>query len=66
MQLAPRHARELEQVIDQLAHVLAGRANAVQVLPAALVQGLVKELCEHFDAGKRLSRYPFEMLDENK
>jgi carboxylate-amine ligase len=33
---------------------------------AALVQGLVKELCEHFDAGKRLSRYPFEMLDENK
>ena len=33
---------------------------------AALVQGLVKELAEHFDAGKRLSRYPFEMLDENK
>jgi glutamate---cysteine ligase / carboxylate-amine ligase len=33
---------------------------------AALVQSLVKELCEHFDAGKRLSRYPFEMLDENK
>ncbi len=33
---------------------------------AALVQGLVKELCEHFDAGKRLSRYPYEMLDENK
>jgi carboxylate-amine ligase len=33
---------------------------------AALVQGLVKELCDHFDAGKRLSRYPFEMLDENK
>src|SRR5205085_286498 len=33
---------------------------------AALVQGLVKELCEHFDAGKQLSRYPFEMLDENK
>ena len=33
---------------------------------AALVQGLVKELCEHFEAGKRLSRYPFEMLDENK
>jgi carboxylate-amine ligase len=32
----------------------------------ALVQGLVKELCDHFDAGKRLSRYPFEMLDENK
>jgi carboxylate-amine ligase len=33
---------------------------------AALVQGLVKELCEHFDSGKELSRYPFEMLDENK
>jgi carboxylate-amine ligase len=33
---------------------------------AALVQGLVKELCEHYDAGKKLSRYPFEMLDENK
>src|SRR5438270_543734 len=33
---------------------------------AALVQGLAKELAEHFEAGKRLSRYPFEMLDENK
>ncbi|MDQ2760908.1 MAG: carboxylate-amine ligase [Actinomycetota bacterium] len=33
---------------------------------AALVQGLVRELAEHFAAGKRLSRYPFEMLDENK
>jgi carboxylate-amine ligase len=33
---------------------------------AALVQALVKELSQHFDAGKRLSRYPFEMLDENK
>jgi carboxylate-amine ligase len=33
---------------------------------AALVQALVRELSEHFDAGKRLSRYPFEMLDENK
>jgi carboxylate-amine ligase len=33
---------------------------------AALVQGLVKELCEHFESGRRLSRYPFEMLDENK
>src|SRR5437764_2239302 len=33
---------------------------------AALVQALVRELCEHFDAGKHLSRYPFEMLDENK
>ncbi len=33
---------------------------------AALVQGLVRELCEHFDAGQPLSKYPFEMLDENK
>jgi carboxylate-amine ligase len=33
---------------------------------AALVQALVKELSEHFDAGKRLSHYPYEMLDENK
>jgi glutamate---cysteine ligase / carboxylate-amine ligase len=33
---------------------------------AALVQALVKELAEHFDAGKRLSSYPYEMLDENK
>src|SRR5437588_3540770 len=33
---------------------------------AALVQALVKELAEHYDSGKRLSRYPFEMLDENK
>jgi carboxylate-amine ligase len=33
---------------------------------AALVQALVRELSEHFDSGQRLSRYPFEMLDENK
>jgi carboxylate-amine ligase len=33
---------------------------------AALVQALVKELCEHFDSGKRLGRYPAEMLDENR
>jgi carboxylate-amine ligase len=33
---------------------------------AALVQCLVKELCEHFEANKKLSRYPYEMLDENK
>ena len=33
---------------------------------AALVQGLVKELCEHFESGQELARYPFEMLDENK
>jgi carboxylate-amine ligase len=33
---------------------------------AALVQGLVKELSQHFESGQELSRYPFEMLDENK
>jgi carboxylate-amine ligase len=33
---------------------------------AALVQALVRELCEHFEAGTALSTYPFEMLDENK
>jgi carboxylate-amine ligase len=33
---------------------------------AALIQALVKELCDHFDAGQELSRYPYEMLDENK
>ena len=33
---------------------------------AALVQALARELSEHFEAGKPLSRYPFEMLDENK
>ena len=33
---------------------------------AALVQALVKELAEHFDAGRQLSSYPYEMLDENK
>jgi glutamate---cysteine ligase / carboxylate-amine ligase len=33
---------------------------------AALTQALVKELCEHYDEGQPLSRYPFEMLDENR
>ncbi|MBA3370391.1 MAG: carboxylate-amine ligase [Thermoleophilaceae bacterium] len=33
---------------------------------AALVQALVRELCEHFETGSRLSSYPYEMLDENK
>jgi len=33
---------------------------------AALVQAMVKELGDHFEAGKELSHYPFEMLDENK
>jgi len=33
---------------------------------AALVQAMVKELAEHFEAGRQLSTYPYEMLDENK
>jgi glutamate---cysteine ligase / carboxylate-amine ligase len=33
---------------------------------AALVQGLVRELSIHFESGQPLSKYPFEMLDENK
>src|SRR5690242_15103149 len=33
---------------------------------AALIQAMVKELAEHYDEGKALSRYPYEMLDENK
>ncbi|MEA2494861.1 MAG: glutamate---cysteine ligase / carboxylate-amine ligase [Thermoleophilaceae bacterium] len=32
----------------------------------AMVQALVKELGEHYEAGKQLSDYPYEMLDENK
>jgi carboxylate-amine ligase len=33
---------------------------------AALIQAMVKELAEHYEAGKRLTHYPHEMLDENK
>src|SRR3954467_134885 len=33
---------------------------------AALIQAMVKEIAEHFEAGKRLSRSPHEMIDENK
>jgi carboxylate-amine ligase len=33
---------------------------------AALIQAMVKELAEHYDAGTQLSDYPYEMLDENK
>jgi carboxylate-amine ligase len=33
---------------------------------AALVQAMVKELAEHYDSGEQLSRYPYEMLDENR
>src|ERR1044072_5048190 len=31
----------------------------------ALTQAMVKELAEHFDEGKALAGYPYEMLDEN-
>jgi carboxylate-amine ligase len=33
---------------------------------AALIQAMVKELAEHFEEGKKLSEYPWQMLDENK
>jgi glutamate---cysteine ligase / carboxylate-amine ligase len=33
---------------------------------AALIQAMVHELAEHFDAGKKLAEYPWQMLDENK
>jgi carboxylate-amine ligase len=33
---------------------------------AALVQAMVKELCEHFDTGEELADFPYEMLDENR
>ncbi|HWF26614.1 MAG TPA: carboxylate-amine ligase [Solirubrobacteraceae bacterium] len=33
---------------------------------AAFVQALVHELAEHFESGGQLSKYPFEMLDENR
>jgi carboxylate-amine ligase len=33
---------------------------------AALIQAMVRELAEHFEAGQQLSEYPYPMLDENK
>jgi carboxylate-amine ligase len=33
---------------------------------AALIQAMVKELAEHFEAGRELTRYPHQMVDENK
>src|SRR3954453_20375551 len=33
---------------------------------AALIQAMVRELCEHFDAGTHLGEYPWQMLDENR
>jgi carboxylate-amine ligase len=32
----------------------------------ALIQSMVKELCEHYTEGKQLADYPWQMLDENK
>ncbi|MBA2256417.1 MAG: YbdK family carboxylate-amine ligase, partial [Thermoleophilaceae bacterium] len=32
----------------------------------ALIQAMVHELAEHFEAGTKLARYPWQMLDENK
>ena len=32
----------------------------------ALIQAMVKELAEHYEAGEQLGSYPYEMLDENK
>jgi glutamate---cysteine ligase / carboxylate-amine ligase len=33
---------------------------------AALIQAMVRELAEHYDAGGALGTYPWQMLDENK
>jgi carboxylate-amine ligase len=33
---------------------------------AALIQAMVKELAEHFEAGRALSKYPHQMINENK
>jgi carboxylate-amine ligase len=33
---------------------------------AALIQAMVRELAEHYDAGGELGTYPWQMLDENK
>src|SRR5207249_974408 len=48
------------RVMDSQTHV----EHAVGL--AALVQAMVRELALHFEEGKSLSSYPFEMLDENK
>src|SRR4051794_28004804 len=32
----------------------------------ALIQAMVKELAEHYEAGEQLTDYPWQMLDENK
>jgi glutamate---cysteine ligase / carboxylate-amine ligase len=33
---------------------------------AALVQAMVRELAEHYEAGLQLAEYPWQMLDENR
>jgi carboxylate-amine ligase len=33
---------------------------------AALIQAMVKELCEHYDSGQHLGEFPWQMLDENR
>jgi carboxylate-amine ligase len=33
---------------------------------AALIQAMVKELADHFEAGRHLGEYPWQMLDENR
>src|SRR3954462_12465782 len=33
---------------------------------AALIQAMVRELCEHYSSGEALAAYPWQMLDENK
>jgi carboxylate-amine ligase len=33
---------------------------------AALIQAMVKELAEHYEAGQSLGEYPWQMLDENR
>jgi carboxylate-amine ligase len=33
---------------------------------AALIQAMVKELCEHYESGRHLGEYPWQMLDENR
>ncbi len=56
----PRFGTVEIRVMDSQTHIEHALALA------ALVQGLVRELSEHFDSGVPLSKYPFEMLDENK
>jgi carboxylate-amine ligase len=33
---------------------------------AALIQAMVRELCEHYESGGHFGDYPWQMLDENK